>query len=414
MTQVKDITQRVKEHLEALREFTATPGEGVTRLPFTNEARQAIDYLRNAMEEAGLSVRLDATGALIGRLEGTDPDAPAIMIGSHYDTVRSGGAYDGIAGVVAAIETVRVIRESGAKLRHPIDVCAFNDEEGIMYGIGFLSSKAMIGARTVRELKEYKDPDGESLYDAMKRFGLEPEDIGACALDPEKVRCFLEVHIEQGPVLHAKGIELGLVDVIAGLRRYRITMRGEANHAGSTPMDMRHDAVEAAAKVISLIPGWAREVGEGTVATVGYMRVSPNALNTVAGEVEWTIDCRSSRMENVNAVLIKMMQKLEEVKEETGVEYVFEPLVSIEPGVMEPHLVDLLEEACKEKDYSCRRMLSGASHDAHILCEKVPCAMIFIPSKDGVSHSPLEHSEYFDLAHAIDVSAAMVMKLDRE
>ena len=414
MTQVKDITQRVKEHLEALREFTATPGEGVTRLPFTNEARQAIDYLRNAMEEAGLSVRLDATGALIGRLEGTDPDAPAIMIGSHYDTVRSGGAYDGIAGVVAAIETVRVIRESGAKLRHPIDVCAFNDEEGIMYGIGFLSSKAMIGARTVRELKEYKDPDGESLYDAMKRFGLEPEDISLCALDPEKVRCFLEVHIEQGPVLHAKGIELGLVDVIAGLRRYRITMRGEANHAGSTPMDMRHDAVEAAAKVISLIPGWAREVGEGTVATVGYMRVSPNALNTVAGEVEWTIDCRSSRMENVNAVLIKMMQKLEEVKEETGVEYVFEPLVSIEPGVMEPHLVDLLEEACKEKDYSCRRMLSGASHDAHILCEKVPCAMIFIPSKDGVSHSPLEHSEYFDLAHAIDVSAAMVMKLDRE
>ncbi|MBQ2325973.1 MAG: Zn-dependent hydrolase [Clostridia bacterium] len=414
MTQVKDITQRVKEHLEALREFTATPGEGVTRLPFTNEARQAIDYLRNAMEEAGLSVRLDATGALIGRLEGTDPDAPAIMIGSHYDTVRSGGAYDGIAGVVAAIETVRVIRESGAKLRHPIDVCAFNDEEGIMYGIGFLSSKAMIGARTVRELKEYKDPSGESLYDAMKRFGLEPEDISSCALDPEKVRCFLEVHIEQGPVLHAKGIELGLVDVIAGLRRYRITMRGEANHAGSTPMDMRHDAVEAAAKVISLIPGWAREVGEGTVATVGYMRVSPNALNTVAGEVEWTIDCRSSRMENVNAVLIKMMQKLEEVKEETGVEYVFEPLVSIEPGVMEPHLVDLLEEACKEKDYSCRRMLSGASHDAHILCEKVPCAMIFIPSKDGVSHSPLEHSEYFDLAHAIDVSAAMVMKLDRE
>ena len=122
MTQVKDITQRVKEHLEALREFTATPGEGVTRLPFTNEARQAIDYLRNAMEEAGLSVRLDATGALIGRLEGSDPDAPAIMIGSHYDTVRSGGAYDGIAGVVAAIETVRVIRESGAKLRHPIDV----------------------------------------------------------------------------------------------------------------------------------------------------------------------------------------------------------------------------------------------------------------------------------------------------
>ena len=414
MTQVKDITQRVKEHLEALREFTATPGEGVTRLPFTNEARQAIDYLRNAMEEAGLSVRLDATGALIGRLEGSDPDAPAIMIGSHYDTVRSGGAYDGIAGVVAAIETVRAIRESGAKLRHPIDVCAFNDEEGIMYGIGFLSSKAMIGARTVRELKEYKDPDGESLYDAMKRFGLEPEDIGTCALDPEKVRCFLEVHIEQGPVLHAKGVELGLVDVIAGLRRYRITMHGEANHAGSTPMDMRHDAVEAAAKVISLIPGWAREVGEGTVATVGYMRVSPNALNTVAGEVEWTIDCRSSRMENVNAVLIKMMQKLEEVKEETGVEYVFEPLVSIEPGVMEPHLVDLLEEACKEKGYSCRRMLSGASHDAHILCEKVPCAMIFIPSKDGVSHSPLEHSEYFDLAHAIDVSAAMIEKLDRE
>lgn len=414
MTQLKNITQRVQSHLEALREFTATPGEGVTRLPFTNEARLAIDYLKKAMEDAGLSVRLDDTGALIGRLEGSDPDAPVIMLGSHYDTVRSGGAYDGIAGVVAAIETVRLLKESGQPLRHPIEVLAANDEEGILYGIGFLTSKAMVGARTIAELKEHKDPSGESEYDAMKRFGLDPDNISACALDPEKVRCFLEVHIEQGPVLHAKGEELGLVEVIAGLRRYRITMRGEANHAGSTPMDMRHDAVEAAAKVISLIPGWAREVGEGTVATVGYMKVSPNALNTVAGEVEWTIDCRSSRMENVNAVLVKMMQKLEEVKEETGVEYVFEPLVYIEPGVMEPHLVDLLEETCKEQKCTYRRMLSGASHDAHVLCEKVPCAMIFIPSKDGISHSPLEHSEYFDLAKAVIVSAGAVSKLDKE
>lgn len=174
---MKDLTQltaRLQNHLETLREFTATPGEGVTRLPFTKEARQAVEYLKQQMEEIGLAVRVDNSGAVIGRLEGEDPDAPAILIGSHYDTVKSGGAYDGIAGVVSAIEIARLVKESGVGLKHPLEVVATNDEEGIVYGVCFVSSKAMLGRWTLEELKSLKDSEGESIYEAIRRFWPRP------------------------------------------------------------------------------------------------------------------------------------------------------------------------------------------------------------------------------------------------
>ena len=413
---MKDLTQltaRLQNHLETLREFTATPGEGVTRLPFTKEARQAVEYLKQQMEEIGLAVRVDNSGAVIGRLEGEDPDAPAILIGSHYDTVKSGGAYDGIAGVVSAIEIARLVKESGVGLKHPLEVVATNDEEGIVYGVCFVSSKAMLGRWTLEELKSLKDSEGESIYEAIRRFGLDPDKIEDCRIDPSKVKCFIEIHIEQGPVLDATGTQLGLVDCIAGLQRYRVQMVGESNHAGSTPMNMRKDAVEAAAKVVSCIPGWAREEGGGTVGTVGYFQVYPNALNTIAGKVEWVLDCRSAEKEKIDHVVAKMKEKLEEVSQETGVSYTVEQLVNILPGAMSPELLDLLEESCKAAGYSCQRMLSGATRDTHLLSEEMDTVMVFIPSKNGVSHSPEESSKYEDLARAVDVVADTVLKLNR-
>ncbi len=413
---MKDLTQltaRLQNHLETLREFTATPGQGVTRLPFTEEARQAVEYLKQQMEEVGLAVRVDNSGAVIGRLEGEDPDAPAILIGSHYDTVKSGGAYDGIAGVVSAIETARLVKESGVKLKHPLEVVATNDEEGIVYGVCFVSSKAMLGRWTLEELKTLKDSKGESIYEAIRRFGLDPDKIGDCRIDPGKVRCFIEIHIEQGPVLDATGIQLGLVDCIAGLQRYRVQMEGESNHAGSTPMHMRKDAVEAATKVVSCIPGWAREEGGGTVGTVGYFQVYPNALNTIAGKVEWVLDCRSAEKEKIDHVVAKMKEKLEEVSQETGVSYTVEQLVNILPGKMDPHLLDLLEDSCKEEGYTYQRMLSGATHDTHLFSEEMDTVMVFIPSKNGVSHSPEESSKYEDLARAVDVVADTILKLNQ-
>ena len=413
MTDLTQLTARLQNHLETLREFTATPGEGVTRLPFTKEARQAVEYLKQQMEEIGLAVRVDNSGAVIGRLEGEDPDAPAILIGSHYDTVKSGGAYDGIAGVVSAIEIARLVKESGVGLKHPLEVVATNDEEGIVYGVCFVSSKAMLGRWTLEELKSLKDSEGESIYEAIRRFGLDPDKIEDCRIDPSKVKCFIEIHIEQGPVLDATGTQLGLVDCIAGLQRYRVQMVGESNHAGSTPMNMRKDAVEAAAKVVSCIPGWAREEGGGTVGTVGYFQVYPNALNTIAGKVEWVLDCRSAEKEKIDHVVAKMKEKLEEVSQETGVSYTVEQLVNILPGAMSPELLDLLEESCKAAGYSCQRMLSGATHDTHLLSEEMDTVMVFIPSKNGVSHSPEESSKYEDLARAVDVVADTVLKLNR-
>lgn len=413
MNDLNALTQRLQNHLESLREFTATPGAGVTRLPFTKEAKEAVDYLKKQMEEIGLVVRIDNSGAVIGRLEGEDPNAPAILIGSHYDTVKSGGAYDGIAGVVAALEIARTVKESGSKLKYPLEVVATNDEEGIVYGVCFVSSKAMLGRWTIEELQSLKDSEGESIYEAIRRFGLDPDKIDDCRIDPKKVKCFIEIHIEQGPVLDAKGIQLGLVDCIAGLQRYRVQMLGESNHAGSTPMDMRKDAVEAATKVVSCIPGWAREEGGGTVGTVGYFQVYPNALNTIANRVEWVLDCRSADKAKIDHVVAKMNAKLEEVSKETGVAYTVEQLVNILPGMMNPDLLDQLEESCKSAGYSYQRMLSGATHDTHLLSEEMDAVMVFIPSKNGVSHSPEESSKYEDLARAVDVVADTVLKLNR-
>ncbi len=237
-----------------------------------------------------------------------------------------------LPGVVSAIEIARLVKESGVGLKHPLEVVATNDEEGIVYGVCFVSSKAMLGRWTLEELKSLKDSEGESIYEAIRRFGLDPDKIEDCRIDPSKVKCFIEIHIEQGPVLDATGTQLGLVDCIAGLQRYRVQMVGESNHAGSTPMNMRKDAVEAAAKVVSCIPGWAREEGGGTVGTVGYFQVYPNALNTIAGKVEWVLDCRSAEKEKIDHVVAKMKEKLEEVSQETGVSYTVEQLVNILPG----------------------------------------------------------------------------------
>lgn len=406
------IAHNLQNHLETLRQFTATPGFGVTRLPFSKEARQAIDYIKDQMEQIGLCTWIDASGAVHGRLDGTDPDAPTILIGSHYDTVKSGGAYDGIAGIVSAIEVARILKENNVQMKYPLEIIATNDEEGITYGVCFLTSKALLGRWTITDLKQLHDTAGESIYDAILRFGLDPNKIEDCKIDPLNVKCFIEIHIEQGPVLDSKGIQLGLVDCIAGLQRYHIQMIGKSNHAGSTPMDMRSDAVDASTKVISCISEWAKTEGGGTVATVGFMQVFPNALNTISGKTEWVLDCRSSDEEKIQHIVEKLTQKLEEVKSKTGVDYKIEPLVHVKPGYMNKELLEQLEKSCCTFGYSYQKIMSGATHDAHLMSEEVDTIMLFVPSKDGISHSPEESSKYEDLARAVYVVSDMISNLN--
>ena len=397
---IEDVTGRIARDLEHLKQYTATPGNGCTRLPFTKEARDAVNYLKELMTEAGLEVTEDAAGNVIGTLKGEDPDAPCVMMGSHYDSVVNGGDYDGIAGVICAIEVARILKEEGFVPKRNFVVVGFCDEEGMRFGTGYFGSGAMLGHRDIEYTKKFADTDGVTIYDAMKGYGLDPEKIGEAAWKEGSIGQFLEAHIEQGPVLDAEGTELGLVEGIVGIQRYMVTVHGRADHAGTTPMDMRMDAVDAATKVISKIADWAREKADGTVSTVGYINTVPGGMNIVAEKVEFTVDIRSMNNDNINDITNRIRKALDKEVAEYGGSYEMDNKLTITPVHLSSEMLDFMEEDCKERGYTYRRMPSGAGHDSLEIGQSIPTVMIFTPSKEGRSHCPVEFTKYSEFAKA--------------
>lgn len=400
---IEEVTGRIARDLEHLKQFTATPGNGCTRLPFTKEAREAVNYLRQLMEEAGLEVTEDAAGNVIGTLKGENPDEPCVMMGSHYDSVVNGGDYDGIAGVICAIEVARLLKEEGITPKRNFVAVGFCDEEGMRFGTGYFGSGAMLGHRDVEYTKNFADTDGITIYEAMKGYGLDSEKIGEAAWKEGSIGHFLEAHIEQGPVLDAEGTELGLVEGIVGIQRYMVTVHGRADHAGTTPMDMRMDAVDAATKVISKIADWAREKADGTVSTVGYINTVPGGMNIVAEKVEFTVDIRSMNNDNINDITNRIRKALDKEVAEFGGSYEMDNKLTITPVHLSEEMLDIMEEDCKAKGYSYRRMPSGAGHDSLEIGQSIPTVMIFTPSKDGRSHCPVEFTKYSEFAKAATI-----------
>lgn len=400
---IEEVTGRIARDLEHLKQFTATPGNGCTRLPFTKEAREAVNYLRQLMEEAGLEVTEDAAGNVIGTLKGENPDEPCVMMGSHYDSVVNGGDYDGIAGVICAIEVARLLKEEGITPKRNFVAVGFCDEEGMRFGTGYFGSGAMLGHRDVEYTKNFADTDGITIYEAMKGYGLDPEKIGEAAWKEGSIGQFLEAHIEQGPVLDAEGTELGLVEGIVGIQRYMVTVHGRADHAGTTPMDMRMDAVDAATKVISKIADWAREKADGTVSTVGYINTVPGGMNIVAEKVEFTVDIRSMNNDNINDITNRIRKALDKEVAEYGGSYEMDNKLTITPVHLSSEMLDFMEADCKERGYTYRRMPSGAGHDSLEIGQTIPTVMIFTPSKDGRSHCPVEFTKYSEFAKAATI-----------
>lgn len=405
------IKGRIAENLDALKVFTATPGNGCTRLPFTKEARDAVEYLKTIMVEAGLDVFEDVAGNVFGIMKGEDETLPCVMMGSHYDSVKNGGDYDGIAGVICAIEVARQLKDAGFTPKRNFVVVGFCDEEGMRFGTGYFGSGAMLGKRDVEYCKKFKDTDGISIYDAMKSYGLDPEVIEQAKWPEGSIGSFLEAHIEQGPVLDTEKIELGLVDCIVGIQRYMVTVHGRADHAGTTPMDMRLDAADAATKVISKIPDWAREKGDGTVATTGYIKTTPGGMNIVAEKVEFTVDIRSTNNDYINDITAKIRAALDFETEKMGGSYDMDNKLTITPVDLSEEMLQIMEDDCKEKGYSCKRLPSGAGHDALEIGQVLPTVMLFVPSKDGRSHCPVEHTEYSEFAKASVIMSGLAQKL---
>lgn len=402
--------ERIRHDLESLAEFNMTPGDGCTRLSYTKEFALARDYIRNEMEAAGLNVREDAAGNLIGRYPGI-MDKPVIMTGSHFDTVFHGGNFDGQAGVCAALEVARVLRENNFTPCHPIDFIAMPEEEGARFGGGLFGSRALCGGVSVKELKSLKDADGISLYQALENYGLNPGEIEKARIHPDDIAAFIELHIEQGPVLEQNGRDIGIVDAIVSLEGFDIQINGRADHAGSTPLAMRADALLAAAKAISAATDRAAALGDGTVVTFGCIKSAPESANVVPSKVQFTADCRSPYVTSINRV----MEAFEESLQESAgafpdLSFEIKRNLQAEPALMDETLKELIEEAADELSLSSMHLLSGAGHDTMNFKGVCPLAMIFVPSKGGRSHCPQEWTDYRQVSAGADVLLHTIVK----
>lgn len=403
------LTQTLRDQLQDLRAFTATPGMGVTRFPFTDEARAASDYLAARMKEAGLTVRMDNSGAVIGRLEGQVPET--VMIGSHLDSVYQGGAYDGIAGAVCAIQALRLFRQTEPRPYYSIEVIATNDEEGSRFKSGLFTGKVLYGQLSPDDLRRFRDADGISIYEAMEAYGLKPQEIAQHRR--EDIRAFLEVHIEQGPVLEAAGKDIGVVDIIVGIRRALVTIHGRADHIGTMPMDMRMDALEAAAKVIANIGDRARQFPQA-VATVGHLTLEPNIINIIPSQVTFLADFRGTAPEHIDAQYQGLLDDLDAATRAHGMTYEVQEALWVRPVEMDSRFRRWIEDSCRQHGFPHMHLVSGAGHDAQVFGAQVPAAMIFVPSIGGRSHCPEEATDERTLAMAAVTARDVLTRICEE
>lgn len=405
-------TTRIEEDLAQLAKFTSTE-EGVTRLPFTKESQQAITYIIKRMKRLGLMVHIDAIGNVFGRLVCKNHNSKTIIIGSHYDTVINGGKYDGTLGIIVGLEVVQGFIDSDYEPTHDLVVVAMNGEEGVRFSNGFFGSRAMLGQVTQKELCDFKDEQNISIKKAMEVAGYNPQKVEEASIDCNAISGYIEVHIEQGPVLDKSQIDIGIVEGIVGMRRYIFTVSGEANHAGTTPMEMRKDAVNGASQIIAIIRDAAMSQEEKTVATVGYMSVKPNAINIVPSEVTFSIDIRSLSVTCMDDVFHKIITKSIEVATELGITYTYKEKLFVKSVKLDQEIGSIFEKVCQEKKLSYMRLTSGAGHDALTFAPYVKTAMLFVPSIGGISHHPDEYTETDAIIKAIEVTQEAIKQLEQ-
>lgn len=401
------IAAGIQKGIADTSEFTATKGEGITRLPFTKEAMDCSKYLLNRMTDLGLDARIDESGAVIGILEGKSPKR--IMIGSHLDSVRHGGAYDGMAGILCGLEIVSYYKRNRMIPPYTLEIVGTNDEEGVRFGGGYFSSKAFMGMWSVDDLKANKDRDGISYYEAMKNCGLDPEQILKAKREKEGWKGFVEIHIEQGPVLESSEMEMGIVSAIVAMERFYVTIEGRADHAGTEPMNMRLDAMMEGAKIMGAIDTYVR-AHEGMVGTVGEIHLSPNEINVVPEKLVFSVDLRSTKEEELTEcrkLVAEYLNKAEQVGFQTQI---VETLSNSVTRMKKEWMNELLTSANKF-EISNIVMHSGAGHDAAIIGKVIDTVMLFVPSIGGRSHNPDEKSDENMLAKAVLVIVDFLNKI---
>lgn len=394
--------RRLMRDLNAIGRIGIGDRGGVTRLVFSIKELRSRQVLIHLMRQAGLTIHIDAIGNIFGRLEGSDSHAPAVSAGSHLDTVIHGGKYDGPVGVIGALEAVRTIKENQIAVRSPLEVICFVGEESSRFGFSTLGSSLVAGEVHLKDLTNAVDPQGTKLENVLGSLGITRRNLKSLRRDPKSIKAYLELHIEQGPILEAKGKRIGLVTSIAAPSRFRVIFKGRADHSGTTPMEMRKDALVAAAQFIEYVERICRKnssMAKGrVVGTVGAMKLEPGVINAVPGRAELAVDIRGTSAKSKNSVAHLVKEQARAIASRRGIGIELLNIREEDPVPLDKRLLRVTRELCDEQKIDYEIMPSGAGHDAMQMAKITPSGMIFVPSKRGISHNPLEWTDPRDIA----------------
>jgi N-carbamoyl-L-amino-acid hydrolase len=399
---------RLNQRFVELARFGKNAEGGMDRVAFSDADIESRPSLKRSMEAAGLEVRVDEAGNIFGRRQGSRPDLPPIVFGSHTDSVPNGGMYDGPVGSLCAIEVAHVLDENKITTRHPLEVVIFTDEEG-----GLAGSKALIGKLSAGALQQVSH-SGKTIGEGITALGGNPALLDNFVRSQGDVAAYIEVHIEQGRILDSEKIDIGVVEGIVGISWWDVTIEGSANHAGTTPMNLRQDALLAAAELVIAVNRVVNSVPGSQVGTVGKIRAEPGAPNVIPGKVVMSLELRDLSEAKVDALFKSIENEATAIAEKTGTTISFSPIeTSAIPALTDPRVREAIARSAHKLELSYKLMPSGAGHDAQSMAQICPIGMIFIPSVDGISHSPKEHSRPGDIENGANVLLHTILEIDQ-
>jgi N-carbamoyl-L-amino-acid hydrolase len=407
-TELKVNADRLNQRFVDLSRFGKNAEGGMDRVAFSDADVESRPYLKESMEAAGLAVRVDEAGNIFGRREGSMPDLPPIVFGSHTDSVPNGGMYDGPVGSLSAIEVAHALHENEITTRHPLEVVIFTDEEG-----GLVGSKALIGKLSAGALQQVSH-SGKTIAEGITALGGNPAHLENMVRSKGDLAAYLEIHIEQGRILDSEKIDIGVVEGIVGISWWDVTIDGSANHAGTTPMNLRQDALLAASELVLAVNRVVTSVPGSQVGTVGKIRAEPGVPNVIPGKVEMSLELRDLSEAKVDSLFESIEKEAAVIADTTGTKISFSPIeTSAIPALTDPRVREAIAGSAKKLGLSHKFMPSGAGHDAQSMAQICPIGMIFIPSVHGISHSPKEHSRPGDIENGANVLLHTILEIDR-
>jgi len=399
---------RLNQRFVELAQFGRNAEGGMDRFAFSDADVESRPFLKKSMEAAGLEVHVDEAGNIFGRRQGSRPDLPPIVFGSHTDSVANGGMFDGPVGALSAIEVAQVINERKITTLHPLEVVIFTDEEG-----GLVGSKAVIGELTAGALQQVSH-SGKTISEGITALGGNPALLENVVRSAGDIAAYIEIHIEQGRILDSEKVDVGVVEGIVGISWWNVIIEGSANHAGTTPMNLRNDALLSAAELVIAVNRVVTSVPGSQVGTVGKIRAEPGVPNVIPGKVEMSLELRDLSEDKVKALFKSIENEAMVIAEKTGTTISFSPSeTSTTPSLTDPRVREAIVGSAKKLELSYKLMPSGAGHDAQSMAQIAPIGMIFIPSVDGVSHSPKEYSRPGDIENGANVLLHTILEIDR-